>query len=139
MPGLPSSDDAYGGFAAGPGIDAVYDFGGAADVLDLRPWESSDVYVDAISVGTDDPNLDTLVVSAGDRGVVVYGHFAPLAFHRDENGTMEKIVFADETITSASSVRALAEGSAGDAELRAAAAEAPAPPSPATLPGPPAR
>jgi hypothetical protein len=73
----------------------VADFGGAADVLDLRPWESSDVYVDAISVGTDDPNLDTLVVSAADRGLVVYGHFAPLAFHRDENGTMEKIVSGD--------------------------------------------
>ena len=138
---LPASDDAYRGFAAGPGTDTVADWGGGADVLDLRPWESSDVYVDTYNYGGSGPN--SLIVSNGDWGVLVLGHFAP-AVGGQENGTMEKIVFADETITSASAVRALAEDSPevsvppGGAELRAAAAEA-LEPGVGLLPGAPAR
>ena len=136
---LPASDDVYRGFAAGPGTDKVFDWGGGADVLDLRPWESSDVYVDSFSYVSTSPNC--LIVSNGDRGVAVYGHFAP-SFEGWENGTMEKIVFADETIKSASGVQALVEDSpevsAQDAGLRAAVAEAPKPGA-GLLPGAPAR
>ena len=130
--GLPASDDVYRGFAAGPGTDIVVDWGGGADVLDLRPWESSDVHVDTYSYGGSGPN--SLIVSNGDRGVIVFGHFAPVG--GQENGTMEKIVFADETITSASAVRALVEDSAGEAGPRAAAGGEP---TPGLLPGPPPR
>ena len=136
---LPASDDVYRGFAAGPGIDTVGDWGGGADVLDLRPWESSDVYVDTFSYASTSPN--SLIVSNGDRGVRVLGHFAP-SFEGWENGTMEKIVFADETITSTSAVQAMVEDSpevsAKDAGLRAAAAEAPTPGT-GLLPGAPPR
>ena len=112
-------------FAAGPGYDEVFDYGGEADVLDLRPWESSDVYLGGHDLDGDGP-LDTLSVSAGDRGVNVYGHFAPapqLGF--DESGTMEKIIFANETLTSASEAKALIK-----TPSRAATLEAPAPPKP---------
>lgn len=103
-------------------------------MLDLRPWESSDVYVDKYSYNG---SGNSLVVSNGDRGVLVLGHFAPVV--RDqENGTMEKIVFADETIMSASGVRALVEDSPEDGGLRAAAAEAPTPGA-GLLPGAPPR
>ena len=127
LPGLPASDDVYGGFAAGSGGDYVVDYGGAADVLDLRPWDSSEVYVDALSMDGSDPSNDSLIVATGGRGVLVYGHFAPI-LNQDENGTMEKIVFANETITSAPEVRALVADSAGEVDGTVAKAEALAPP-----------
>ena len=133
LPALPASDDTYKGFAAGPGFDSVVDYGGTADVLDLRPWDSSDVYIDAFDAVGSGQN-DSLMISAGDRGLYVYGHFTPIStLQQDENGTMEKLVFADETITSTSQVKALTEASAdGDAQT-AAASEAPSPRSPEEL------
>lgn len=131
--GLPASNDTYKGFAAGPGFDVVEDFGGTADILDLRPWESSDVYFDASSVDSSNPSNDSLIISAGDRGVYVYGHLAPIPdLGHDENSVMEKIIFADETITSASRVRTLVKASP-DAGNRTAVPRALAPQSPEDL------
>ena len=126
--GLPASNDTYKGFAAGPGVDGVSDHGGTADVLDLRPWESSDVYLDAFT--WESPG-DSLMISAGDRGVHVYGHFDP-QLGRDENGTMEKIIFADETITSASRIKTLVKASS-DSGNRTAVPKALAPQPPEDL------
>ncbi len=124
-PALPASDDTYKGFAAGPGFDTIIDHGGTADVLDLRPWDSSDVYIDAFDADGSGQD-DSLTISAGDRGLYVYGHFAPLStLRQDENGTMEKIVFADETITGTSGVKALVSASAGDGAKTVAPSEAP--------------
>lgn len=134
VPALPASDDTYKGFAAGPGFDSVVDHGGTADVLDLRPWDSSDVYIDAFDADGSGQN-DSLTISAGDRGLYVYGHFTPLStLQQDENGTVEKIVFADETITSTSQVNALVAASDDDGGAQtAAASEAPPPLSPEEL------
>lgn len=128
---LPASDDLYKGFAASSGFDSVVDCAGKGDVLDLKPWDSSDVYLDAFNTfGTG--QADSLMISAGDRGVYVYGHFNPTktaglcAAHG--NRTMEKIVFADETITSAPQVNALIKASAAAGKRAAVKRATPAPP-----------
>ena len=107
------------------------DYGGTSDILDLRPWESSDVHFEASNADGADPSNDSLYISAGDRAVLVWGQLAPIA-DQDENGKMEKIIFADETITSASKVRTLMKASS-DISGRTAAPEALAAPSPEDL------
>ena len=57
QPGLPASN-IFKGFELNSGNDYVYDFAGTADVLDLRPFSSSGVYIDAVDLdsGGDRPD-----------------------------------------------------------------------------------
>jgi hypothetical protein len=57
FPAVAASDDTYMGFTSGTGHDRVVDCGGAADRLDLRPLESSDVYFDAYDWDVNGPTI----------------------------------------------------------------------------------
>src|SRR5215210_1617162 len=47
---IPVSNDTYKGFKDNTGKDYVTDYGGTADVLDLKPYEAAEVYVDAVDL-----------------------------------------------------------------------------------------
>jgi hypothetical protein len=103
------SDDTYKGFASGTGYDSVFDYGGSADRLDLRPLESSDVYFDAFD--SDGEGTDESLRIVIDDATSVYGFFVPISGLGQKNGRIEQIVFSDETITSAAEVRSLVRAS----------------------------
>lgn len=108
FPALAASDDTYKGFTSGTGHDYVVDYGGTADKLDLRPLESSSVYIDASSYdGNVSNGSETLKIVINDTtSVTVYGHFSPFVGGQ-ENGRMEQIIFANETVTSAAELNSL--------------------------------
>jgi hypothetical protein len=119
------SDDTYKGFASGTGYDSVFDYGGSADRLDLRPLESSDVYFDAFDYDGSAANGDESLLMIIDdfTKVSVVGHFSP-AIGRDlGNGRIEQIVIADETVTSADEVRSLVRASSDEKEVAEASQE----------------
>lgn len=130
-----ASDDVYRGFASATGHDEVYDYAGAADRLDLRPLESSDVYIDAFdhdgAAGNGDESLKIVVDEA--TSVSVVGHFAPAIEDDAGDGRIEQIVFSDETITSAAEVGALSRATSGEKEVGEASREV----LEAPTPGPP--
>jgi hypothetical protein len=103
------SDDTYKGFASGTGHDDVYDYAGTADRLDLRPLESSDVYVEAVDHDGNATNgNESLKMIINDATTVtVVGHFSPAIEDDAGNGRIEQIVFSDETVTSAAEARSL--------------------------------
>jgi hypothetical protein len=107
LPDLPASDDTYKGFTSGiGGGDNVRDYGGTADRLDLRPFESSDVFVTAFDSNFNGTN-DTLYIGiSANAAVRVYGHFVPTEPGQG-NGRMEQIIFANETITSTAELNSL--------------------------------
>jgi Ca2+-binding RTX toxin-like protein len=109
FPAQAISDDTYKGFASGTGHDEVIDYAGAADRLDLRPLESSDVYVEAVDYDGDATNgEESLKMIINDATTVsVVGHFAPAIGDDMGNGRIEQIVFSNETFTSAAEVRSL--------------------------------
>jgi hypothetical protein len=113
------SDDTYKGFASATGHDEVFDYGGGADKLYLRPLESSDVYFDAFDHDGDATNgEESLKIVVDDATTVnVVGHFKPAEESYTWNGRIEQIVFADETVTSAAEVRSLVRSSSGEEEL----------------------
>ena len=105
MPALAASNDTYKGFTSGTGFDQVFDYGGTADRLDLRPLETSYVYFDALSYYSG--SNDTLKIVINDNtSVTVHGHFTPV-FQGQENGRMEQIIFSNETITSTAELNSL--------------------------------
>ena len=80
----------------------MYDYGGTADRLDLRPLETSDVYFDTIS---GEPESLKIVIN-DDTSVTVHGHFSPY-YQGQENGRMEQIIFSNEVVTSAAELNSL--------------------------------
>jgi hypothetical protein len=119
------SDDAYKGFASATGHDEVRDYAGAADRLDLRPLESSDVYFDAIDRdGAASNGNESLKVIIDDAtSVLVVGHFAPAIEYDAGNGRIEQIVFSDEIVSGAAQVRSLMEASSSERSVAAASRE----------------
>jgi hypothetical protein len=113
------SDDVYKGFASATGHDEVYDYAGAADRLDLRPLESSDVYIDALNHDGAAANGDESlrIVVDDPTSVSVVGHFAPAIEEDAGNGRIEQIIFSDETVTSTAEVKALMRASSGEKDV----------------------
>ena len=104
FPAIAVSNDTYRGFKDNTGTDYVTDYGGTADVLDLRPFEAADVYVDSFDYngnGTDESlRLVTGKNAEGeDIEVIVIGYF--LNYYVGQEGKIEEIRFADDTITEA--------------------------------------
>ena len=99
-PEIAPSDDVYKGFADNTGTDQVGDWGGTADVLDMRPFRTDEVYLDAIDLiaGGGDDSLQ--IVTGPQAQVTVIGHFGSGMF-ASQGGRIEQIIFADETITDA--------------------------------------
>ena len=100
---IPNSNDTYKGFKDNTGIDYVIDYGGSADVVDLKPYESTDVYVDAVDLnnnGTDESLSLKYKNSAGaDAEIIIVGYF--LNYYTGQEGKIEEIRFADDTISAA--------------------------------------
>jgi len=104
LPALAASNDTFKGFTSGTGTDRVIDFGGTADKLDLRPLESSDVYVDRFSFVTIDSSEESLrIVIDSNTSVEVIGFFSPY-YLGQQNGRMEQIIFSNEVVTNAASM-----------------------------------
>ena len=111
LPDLPASNDTYKGFTSSTGFDQVFDYGGAADKLDLRPLESSDVSFNRFDGDSNGSSESLRILISGTTRVDVYGHFAPVegtcCVFPLENGRMEQIIFSNETITSAAELNSL--------------------------------
>jgi Ca2+-binding RTX toxin-like protein len=130
------SDDVYKGFASATGHDEVYDYAGAADRLDLRPLESSDVYIDAFDHdGAAANGHESLKIVVDDAtSVSVVGYFAPAVEDDAGNGRIEQIVFSDETFTRAAEIRSLVRASSDEEGVVAASRELLETPIPRPLP-----
>ncbi len=107
-----ASDDTYKGLTSGTGVDFVTDYGGRADVLDLRPLRSGDVSFARFGSDASTANgEESLIVTLNDTTqVYVFGHFAPLENASQEslgqeNGTADKIVFSDKVVNGATVAR----------------------------------
>ena len=103
-PDIAASNDVYKGFADNTGSDEVGDHGGASDVLDMRPFSTEDVYIAPYDFDGDERDESLQIVTGFSSQVFVVGHFAPY-FDGQENGRMERIIFADQTITDSSALR----------------------------------
>jgi Ca2+-binding RTX toxin-like protein len=82
---FPASNDTYKGFKSGK--CTIQDFGGSADMIDLRPLTSDDVSFDSFE-GTDD-----LIIDAGSVSITVIDHFAGAQYR------VEKLVLAETSYT----------------------------------------
>jgi hypothetical protein len=117
-PGLPASNDRYTGFAEHGGRVYVQDWGGAADVLDLRPLALTDVRVERVDVDETPEELESLQITERDgSGVVVLGHFGE--WRNDtaasgQRGRIEKLVFADGTFDAAKAASLTAASAKAD-------------------------
>ena len=114
-PGLPTSNDAYLGAAANTaGTVMVQDWGGSADVVDLRPLRLAEVYIDRVQSDSD-PELEGLqIVTGPDQSVWVpgqFGEYQDRTSRYGQHGQIEKLIFADVTID-AGEVAGLAAASA---------------------------
>ncbi len=117
---IPVSNDTYTGFSTNTGLDHVIDYGGAEDKLDLKPYDSSEVYIDAVDLNGNGTDESLLLLTGDNIGVVIEGYFRNL--YAGQEGKVEEIVFADSTLTDEAEVQAMADASANDSS-RAAAAE----------------
>jgi hypothetical protein len=102
FPELPASNDTFKGFESNTGTDQVTDWGGTADVVDLRPFASSEVYVTAIDFDGDGDQESLQIVTGASAQVIVVGHFGE---YRDftsccgQQGLIEQLVFSDGTFS----------------------------------------
>ena len=104
---LPASSDTYLGFTGShSGTDFVWDYGGTADRLDLRPLRSSEVHFDTLNwdVIVGDESLKIVIDST--HVLFVIGHFAPFKGEMDD-GRIEQIIFSDEVVTSGAELNSL--------------------------------
>ena len=120
-PAIPPSNDVYKGFADNTGTDQVRDFGGAGDVLDMRPFALDDVYIAPVDFGTAGSLESLQIVTGPSSQVVVLGHFAPFQSGQQQ-GSMERIIFADQTITDLASVSSVSVASLSPKQARLAQA-----------------
>ncbi len=118
-PGLAASSDTFKGFSATSGLDYMRDYGGTADKLDLRPFESSDVYVDRSG--------NSLVITFnGTSGIYVVNYFTSVTSSTGAvsyPNRIENIIFADGTVTPAQA-QSMAEASSETRDERDERAEA---------------
>jgi hypothetical protein len=109
-PGLPASNDVFKGFE-NTGNNRVYDWGGTADVLDMRPFSSSEVYVDALDLDSNGTKESLQIVYRNSTGatvqVLVVGHFGAYSYFTSDSGQqgrIEQLVFSDGTFSGESEV-----------------------------------
>jgi hypothetical protein len=117
-PGLPVSSDTFRGAAANTDIVFVQDWGGAKDVLDLRPLASDEVYLAAVDCDAD-PAQECLqvVTGIGDGTVLVQGQFGEYLQETTDSGQQGRIEilrFADGQVRLDGDVRVRAAGAAGE-------------------------
>ena len=109
------SDDTYKGFTSSSGTDYVVDWGGSADTIDLRSFDSSEVYFDAVDLNGNGTNESLLLLTGDNSGVIVVGHF--IDYYAGQEGHVEQIMFADGTF-STDEVQAQAKASSSAAADR---------------------
>lgn len=117
-PALAASSDTFKGFSATSGLDYMYDWAGAADKLDLRPFESSDVYVER-------SGNDLVITFSGTSGIHVFGYFTSVTSSTGAvsyPNRIENIIFADGTVTPAQA-QSMASSSSKERDERAEAAK----------------
>ncbi len=108
---LAASSDTFKGFSETSGLDYMVDWAGTADKLDLRPFESSDVYVDR-------SGNDLIITFNGTSGVQVYDYFYSVTSSTGAVSyprRIENIIFADGTVTPA---KAQSMADASSSEMR---------------------
>jgi hypothetical protein len=110
LPELPASNDTYKGFASNTGTDVVQDWGGA-DVLDLRPLSTEDIYLSRINADSDTNGTEESlqIVTGASAQLVLAGHYGPYLDSTSsfgQQGQIETLIFADATFTSASGLSA---------------------------------
>ncbi len=108
-PDLPASNGTFVGLAANTaGMVMVQDWGGSADVLDMRPLRLVDVFIDRIQSDSD-PELEGLqIVTGPDQHVWVpsqFGEYQDRTSRYGQHGQIEKLIFADVTIDAAEAAR----------------------------------
>ena len=102
QPELPASNDVFKGFESNTGTDEVTDYGGTADVVDLRPFASSEVYVTAVDYDGDGDQESLQIVTSASAQVIVRGHFGEFSNNTSaygQQGRMESLVFSDGTFS----------------------------------------
>ncbi len=94
-PEVPASNDIFKGFGSNTGNVYVTDYGGTADVLDLRPFSSSEVYVNAVDIDGQHGTRESLqIITTSTAQVFVLGHFGGY-INPTHQGRMEQLVFSD--------------------------------------------
>jgi hypothetical protein len=121
VPELPASDDVFAGAGANTGTVTLFDWGGAADVLDLRPLRSDEVYLAGFQCDGD-PAVECLqvVTGTGDGQVIVFGQFGAYFDSTADSGMdgrIEALLFADGTVTFGGAKAHVADGRNGEALL----------------------
>ena len=126
---LRPSDDAYAGLAGHDGDVYVYDFGGTADRLDFRPLERNDVTLTAVDLDNNGTAESLRAATGETTAVYVVGHFGP---YRDlgPHGRVERLVFADRTITAPKSLGDAATGASSPDDRHGTAQQRVADPGP---------
>ncbi len=99
FPAIPVSNDIYKSFSANTGTDYVTDYGGTADVIDLKEYESSEVYVDTADLNNNGTEESLLLTMPDNTEVIVVGYF--INYYTGQEGKIEEIRFADDTISEA--------------------------------------
>jgi Ca2+-binding RTX toxin-like protein len=99
FPAIPVSNDTYKSFSANTGTDYVTDFGGTLDIVDLKEYESSEVYVDTIDLNNNGTEESLQLTMPNDTKVIVVGYF--INYYTGQEGKIEEIRFADDTISDA--------------------------------------
>ncbi|MBA3471615.1 MAG: M10 family metallopeptidase C-terminal domain-containing protein [Rubrobacter sp.] len=99
FPAIPVSNDTYKSFSANTGTDYVTDYGGTLDIVDLKEYESSEVYVDTIDLNNSGTEESLQLTMPNDTEVIVVGYF--INYYSGQEGKIEEIRFADDTISDA--------------------------------------
>lgn len=99
FPAIPVSNDTYKSFSANTGTDYVIDYGGTNDLIDLRAYESYEVYVDAIDLNNNGTEESLRLTLPNDSEIIVVGYFTN--YYTGQEGKIEEIRFSDDTISEA--------------------------------------
>jgi hypothetical protein len=100
-PEIPASNDTYKGFADNTGTDVVQDWGGT-DVVDMRPLSTEGVYISRGDFDGNGTKESLQIVISPTAQVVLVGHYGPYLYFTDtydQQGRIEKLIFADATFT----------------------------------------
>jgi hypothetical protein len=105
LPELPVSNDIFKGFGDNTGTDLVLDWGGAKDVVDLRPFSTDDVSISRRDFDANGTEESLQIVTGPISQVIVAGHFREFRDYTSRSnmqGRIETLIFADTTFTAAS-------------------------------------
>lgn len=102
-PELPPSDDRYEGVGATTGVLRITDFGGAADVVDLRPLQLGQVFMRQIDCDGDPAGECLQILTGVGAGEVLvigqFGEYSSYTASTGQQGQIEALLFADKTVT----------------------------------------